>query len=64
MNGDIHVRFWEGERVRFPLATHLVLARGTVCFVCTKQADVQYFAIERASFAFTFPRALAGLRRA
>jgi hypothetical protein len=29
-----------------------VLAKGTVCFICTKQAAVQYSAIERASFAF------------
>ena len=25
MSGDVHVRFSESERVRFPLATHLVI---------------------------------------
>ncbi len=37
-----------------------VLAKGTVCFVCTKQADVRYSAIERASFAFAFSKGSAG----
>ena len=40
----------------------VLLGAGTVRFVCTKRADVQYSAIERASSAFTFLKGSRGPR--